>query len=48
MDILLLATAAVVFGTGLFNMAAFYTAFGILCAGLLCKGGAYLYYSKNG
>ena len=48
MDILLLVTAVVVFGTGLFNMAAFYTAFGILCAGLLCKGGVYLYYSKNG
>ena len=40
-------TAIVVFGTGLFNMAAFYTAFGLLCAAIVLKAGAYLYYDRK-
>ncbi|HIR47883.1 MAG TPA: hypothetical protein IAB89_09565 [Candidatus Caccousia avicola] len=47
MDALLLVTAIVVFGTGLFNMAAFYTSFGLLCAAIVLKAGSYLYYDRK-
>ena len=47
MDVFLVLAAAVVFGTGLFNMAAFYTAFGLLCAAIALKAGTYLYFDRK-
>ena len=46
MDVFLVLAAIAVFGTGLFNMAAFYTAFGLLCAAIALKAGTYLYYNR--
>ena len=47
MDAFLVLAAIVVFGTGLFSMAAFYTAFGLLCAAIALKAGAYLYFDRR-
>ena len=46
MDVFLVLAAIAVFGTGLFNMAAFYTAFGLLCAAIALKAGTYLNYNR--
>lgn len=46
MDVFLVLAAIAVFRTGLFNMAAFYTAFGLLCAAIALKAGTYLYYNR--
>ena len=46
MDMMLLALLFTTLTASLYNMPAFYTAFALLAAAVLLKGGAYLHYSR--